>query len=142
MKTLHSTYFRGFYKKILTGLIVQIISFACISFNITILEDFAPLAILITTIRPLCINNNFYRNIPYIINRPFSKGELLRFYFYVRSIKSIFFLIPIFVYILFFSQDASSFKGMDYMMLYNFCLAFVGANYVLPILLIQKNNFM
>ena len=141
MKTLHNIYLQGFYKKVIAGLVIQIVSFACIKYKIDVLEDIALLAILITTIRPLCINNNFYRNITHIINRPFSKSELLRFYFYIRSVKFVFFLTPILVYNSYFSKGASSFKSLNYMTTYNFILILFGLIYVFPILFIQKKQF-
>ena len=143
MKTLHNIYLQGFYKKVGIGLLIQIVSLGFIASGFSLLEMVGYMAVLVTTLRPFFMHNNFYRNIPHMINRPFSKKELLTFYFYLRTIKFIFFIIPIALSLVFFNPERISryLEESSYYSIYNGLLVLLLFNYILPIFFIQKKSF-
>jgi hypothetical protein len=137
MKTLHRIYLRNYYKSVAvcylcTGLFLVVFTFAT-----GLLKAIGAALCVFALLAPmLFLNNQFYRNIPHLINRPYSKKELLLFFLLERTIKAFSTFFPLIIAVFFMDTLESSQIG--HYELYILISSFLIINYVLPTIGLKK----
>ena len=137
MKTLHRVYLRNYYKSVAvcylcTGLFLVVFTFAT-----GLLKAIGAALCVSALLAPMFfLNNQFYRNIPHLINRPYSKKELLLFFLLERTIKASSTFFPLIIAVSF--MDTLESPQIGHYELYILISSFLIFNYVLPTIGLKK----
>lgn len=139
MKTLHRIYLRNYYKSVTVCYLCTGLFLVVFTFTTGLVKAVGAVLCLITLITPmLFLNNQFYRNIPHLINRPYSKKELLLFYLLDRTIKAFCTFLPLVIAVFF--TGTLEFSQMGHYEYYILISSFLVFNYVLPTAGINKSQ--
>ena len=139
MKTLHKIYLKNFYKSVGFCYAYIVLFFLASSHISGIIKIIGALLLFVSLATPiLFLNSHFYSNIPYLINRPYSKKDLFLFFIFLRTIKLLASVVPIILI-----DNVYGYFRIHTLDLYSIYILIAGLfafNYIGPIIAVNKSK--